>query len=272
MANTLVEDRIVVADTVTKLGEECVGRVVVGGSHGGAYAAYLACKAGARAVILNDAGRGKDDAGIGGGAYCAGLGIPYATLDTMSCRIGNGESMIGEGIVSYANPIAASLGIAAGMSALDAARALARASRVEGMVPTYAEARKSLPDEPGRRSVVLMDSISLVEPGDGGSIVVSGSHGGMLGNDPSTAVRGDAFAAFFNDAGGGKDGAGLTRLPALDGRGIAAGTVAAMSARIGDGESTYRDGVLSHVNEVARRLGGAAGMRAKDFIDSLRDR
>ncbi len=57
--------------------------------------------------------------------------------------------------------------------------------------------------------------------------------------------------------------------PALDQRGIIAGTVACMSARIGDGESIYLDGVLSHVNEAAKAAGGAVGMPAKAFIDSL---
>ena len=135
--------------------------------------------------------------------------------------------------------------------------------------PSYAEARKEMPVNPGERMIVLMDSISLVNDQDGGRIIVSGSHGAMPGADPAMAIRGDAFAGLFHDAGGGKDGAGTSRLPALDQRGIIAGTVACMSARIGDGESIYRDGVLSHVNEAAKAAGGAVGMPAKKFIDSL---
>ena len=54
---------VVVADSVTKPTEAWRGAVLIAGSHGGIYAAYCAVKAGVRGVILNDAGRGKDDAG-----------------------------------------------------------------------------------------------------------------------------------------------------------------------------------------------------------------
>ena len=53
---------------------------------------YLAVKSGARGIILNDAGRARDDSGISGGEYCDRLDIPFATVgSTQSCRIGNGE-------------------------------------------------------------------------------------------------------------------------------------------------------------------------------------
>ena len=82
---------VIAADTVTRPTDAWKGAVLVAGSHGGVYAAYCAVKAGVRAVILNDAGRGKDDAGVGGAGYCDALGIPYAVIDTMSARIGNGD-------------------------------------------------------------------------------------------------------------------------------------------------------------------------------------
>ncbi|MCQ0019334.1 hypothetical protein [Actinomadura madurae] len=84
-------------------------------------------------------------------------------------------------------------------------------------------------------------------------MLVTGSHGGLLGGTPGTALRAAAAAAVFNDAGVGRDAAGLGRLPALDARGIAAATVSAASARVGDGRSTYHDGVLSARNEAAAR-------------------
>jgi hypothetical protein len=269
MANRVIDDRIVVANTVTKLGIECEGRVVLGASHGGVYAAYLTVKAKARGVILNDAGRAKDDSGISGGPYCQDLGIPYATTDTMSCRIGDGESAVDEGVISFANPLALSLGVTLGMSAIDAALFMTKAALTHKPAPSYAEARKELSGNPRERMIVLMDSISLVNDQDGGRIIVSGSHGAMPGADPAMAIRGDAFAGIFHDAGGGKDDAATSRLPALDQRGIIAGTVACMSARIGDGESIYRDGVLSYVNKTAKAAGGVVGMPAKTFIDSL---
>ena len=92
-----VPSGVIAADTVTRPTDAWKGAVLVAGSHGGIYAAYCAVKAGVRGVILNDAGRGKDDAGIGGIGYCEALGIPYATIATMSARIGNGGDMIERG-------------------------------------------------------------------------------------------------------------------------------------------------------------------------------
>ena len=104
----------------------------------------------------------------------------------------------------------------------------------------------------------------MVAPGDAGAIVVTGSHGGLVGGDPAMALRTDAFAAVFNDAGIGVEEAGIGRLAALERRGVAAFTVAAASARIGEARSSFEDGVISRVNAAAARLGaiaGAAGAR-----------
>ena len=260
---------VVLADSVTKPTEAWIGAVLVSASHGGVYAAYCAAKAGVRAMILNDAGRGKDDAGIGGAVWCDTLGLAYAAIDTMSARIGNAEDMNARGVISTVNTIARSLGVAPGQSVAEASRLLTAAPTVTADIPDYEEARTDLPPGPSGRHIVLADSASLIGPQDVGQVIVCGSHGGMLGTDPKTALKVDGFAAFYNDAGGGADGAGFTRLPALDDRGIAAGTVAAMSARIGDGRSTYEDGILSRVNETAKRLGGAEGMALKDFAQRL---
>jgi hypothetical protein len=119
-------------------------------------------------------------------------------------------------------------------------------------------------------SVWALDSASLVGPEQVGAIVVTGSHGGLLGGRPDTALKADALAALFSDAGIGIDEAGVTRLPALDDRGIAAGTVAASSARIGDARSTYEDGILTRVNQRAAALGVAPGMTAREFVDMVR--
>jgi len=99
--------------------------------------------------------------------------------------------------------------------------------------------------------------------------VLTGSHGALLGGKPAHVLGVDAFAAFFNDAGGGKDGAGFSRLPVLDQRGIAAATVSNNSARIGDGRSTYETGVVSRINETARRLELREGMAAREAVARL---
>jgi len=102
-------------------------------------------------------------------------------------------------------------------------------------------------------------------------VVVTGSHGGLLGGRADTALKIAALAALFNDAGIGIDEAGVTRLPALDARGIAAGTVAAASARIGDARSTYEDGILTRVNRCAADFGIGPGMSAREFVAIIRN-
>jgi hypothetical protein len=77
-----------VVDSITKLGEEFRGAVLVAGSHGGRYCGYLTALAGLRGVILNDAGVGKDNAGIGALPYLEALGVPAAVISHQSARIG----------------------------------------------------------------------------------------------------------------------------------------------------------------------------------------
>ncbi|MEI7465223.1 MAG: ATPase domain-containing protein, partial [Burkholderiales bacterium] len=107
--------------------------------------------------------------------------------------------------------------------------------------------------------VFALDSNGLVGPGDAGHVVVTGSHGGLLGGRPETAVKAPVLAALYNDAGIGVDEAGISRLPALEARGIAGGCVAADSARIGDAMSTWNDGVMSALNPLAASRGGRIG-------------
>ena len=85
---------IVTADSITRVGADAAGAVVVNASHGGLYAAYLAAKLGAAAAIYNDAGIGRDRAGIGGLDYLEELGIAAAAVGHDSARIGDGADML----------------------------------------------------------------------------------------------------------------------------------------------------------------------------------
>lgn len=259
---------LLTADSITRIGPEAKGAVVVNGSHGGVYAAYAAAKLGVAAAIFNDAGIGRDDAGIAGLDYLAQLGTPAATVGNMTARIGDGADMIARGIVTHVNPPAVALGCRAGLTCHDAANALAHAPPNGRELPPALEAAFLLIAAPP--AVWALDSASAVGPEHVGTIVVTGSHGGLLGGRPETALKYDALAALFNDAGIGVDDAGVTRLPALDRRGIAAGTVAATSARIGDARSTYEDGIVSRVNSRAAALGLAEGVSAREFVTIVR--
>jgi hypothetical protein len=261
--------QLVVLHSITKLTSAHVGQVVIAASHGGVYAGYCAALGRARAVILNDAGVGRDRAGIAALGYLDGLGMAAATADSQSCRIGDGDDMSACGIVSHVNATAAALGCAPGQSVQECAERLRAAAPFEATVPRQAEARVTAREGNGEPRVVVIDSVSLVVAEDAGAIVVTASHGGLLGGDPASAIKADARAAVYCDAGFGKDRAGVTRLPALDRRGIAAMTVSAESARIGDGRSVYADGIVSCVNRTAAAMGVAVGDSTQAFIDKV---
>jgi hypothetical protein len=256
---------IVVADTITKMPPEAAGAVVVSGSHGGIYPGYLAAKAQVRAVILNDAGVGKDAAGIESLAYLEPLGIAAATVSHLSCRIGDTPDMLARGIVSHANAPARAAGVAPGMTCREAGERLSTAPHMRHQPEPLREGRDEVPSR-GARRILLLDSAAMVLPEDAGHIVVTGSHGGLVGGVPALALRTEGFAGIFHDAGIGIDGAGLTRLPALDARWVAAFTVSAASARIGDARSIFQDGVISAMNETAARLGARVGARASEIL------
>jgi hypothetical protein len=259
---------ILTADSITRVGPDAAGAVIVNASHGGIYAAYLAAKLQARAAIFNDAGVGRDDAGISGLDYLQGFGVPAATVGHDTARIGDGADMMAHGVITHANTLARSLGVIPGMSCADAAEALREAVAVHRAPPEALEASFPLITEPPL--VWAIDSASLVLPEHREAIVVTGSHGGLLGGRAETALKYDVRGALYNDAGIGRDAAGVSRLPALDARGIAAATVAAASARIGDARSTYEDGIISRVNATAAAFGLGEGMTARAFVATLR--
>ena len=254
---------LIIVDSVTMLGPEHGGTVAIAASHGGVYAGYLAARAGVRAVILHDAGIGKDEAGIGSLDYLENLGIAAAMIDYQTAVIGNGQSLASDGIISFVNDSAAKLGCAPGQSAADCAGAMGTAPAPIGDVPVYDEARFLIRDNPGEPKVWGCDSVSLVKPEDEGAIVISASHGEVLATAPTWGNRPQVLAAVFNDAGSSI----VSRLPDLDSLGIPAATVATASARIGDARSGYEDGILSHVNETAAALGAVAGMTTIAFVD-----
>jgi hypothetical protein len=268
MAPIDLPKEIVLADTATKLGDAASGGVIVTGSHGGRYAAYLTLREHPRAVVHNDAGVGKDEAGIAVLGMAQALGVAAATFSNASCRIGDAADMMARGLVSHANGLAAALGVVPRMAGRDAALRLV-AARASGRDPEPCEeTRRVLEAAHWRRRIVLIDSASLIAPEDAGQIIVTGSHGALVGGSPAMALRVDGFAGVFSDAGVGVDDAGITRLPALDTRGIAGLTVSAASVRIGDAISLYEDGLISHANETARRLGARPGEPLKQRLEA----
>lgn len=222
-----------------------------------------------RAVILNDAGVGLDEAGIGALGHCQALGVAAVTVAHSSARIGDAEDMLAHGVISHRNAIAAGVGVSVGMGCAEAGRLLSAAPPGHGDSAGYDEARTVVGANRHGLRIVCVDSVSLVTGEDVGQIVLSGSHGGIVSGQRNLAIRVAAAGAFYNDAGIGKDDAGVSRLPVLDEQRIAAATVTAASARIGDGRSTYESGILSRANATAAELGIVPGMPAREAVERI---
>ena len=109
--------------------------------------------------------------------------------------------------------------------------------------------------------LLLVDSITAVNAADAGAVVVSASHGGV--SSAGFAMAQPLRAVMFNDAGVGKDDAGIAALALMQSQGVAAATISHLSGRIGDVEDMWAHGVISHVNLLARAVGWRAGQSAQ---------
>lgn len=121
--------------------------------------------------------------------------------------------------------------------------------------------------EMGKARIVIVDTSSDVYKSNNMDIIITGSHGGVnacehLGN---MKIKG----MVSNDAGIGKNEAGIAGMKALDKYDIPAVAVATMSAKIGNGTSTYEQGSLSATNELAKKLGISEGMSAREAADIM---
>jgi hypothetical protein len=106
--------------------------------------------------------------------------------------------------------------------------------------------------------IVVLDTVSAILEEDRGHVVVTGSHGGASAGE--YASRADVAVVVCNDAGFGKNHAGVAGLKELDGSSVPALAVAGASARIGDGLDMWKHGVVSYVNDAAERLGFSTGL------------
>ena len=113
-----------------------------------------------------------------------------------------------------------------------------------------------------------MDSISYVDQDNHKDIIVSGSHGGTSSAGYGLDVK--VSAAFFNDAGIGKNRSGISGLNLLQNAGIIAITFSHETAEIANGQDTYQNGIVSFVNECAEKAGIKKNMTIKEAVDILR--
>lgn len=258
---------MIVVDSITDLLSSAHGQIVVSGSHGAIASGRHAAAMAVVAAIFNDAGGGLNDAGSSCLVDLDSLGIPAAVVAHTSARIGDGRDTLESGVVSACNDQARRLGVRPGDTSRTATEVLEHsAASIATTEPTsFGQWRRQV----GTHDVVILDSASLIDESMVGRVVVTGSHGGLPGSSSHRAVRAAVWLAAFNDAGVGKDEAGIGRLAALDDQGVAGIAVSHWSAEIGSGRSTLSGGVISRVNDRARDEGARPGVRLADFISHL---
>lgn len=252
-------------DSITHLSAAHTGAIVVAASHGGLYSAHVALAMGVRAAIFHDAGVGLESAGIAGLDLLEKQSVPGCAVLSGSALIGDARQMTDHGIIGHINQGAYELGCEVGMSVPTASRLLEGASLRPAVASRRGESRTALLER-GPLPVWALDSASLVRPTDAHSVVVTGSHGQLLGGDQRSALKVTPVGAVFNDAGVDPEGP-VGRLGVLEDLGVPAATVGTMSARIGDARSTYFDGIVSRINAPGQDLGATVGMRCRDFVE-----
>lgn len=245
--------KVIAMDSAAQMGQDETGQVVVAGSHGAEFAARHVARFVPFGVILNDAGKGKNNAGISGLPVLDVMNILGATVDCMTARIGEGDDNYYSGVISAVNDKAKTAGVHAGMTVIEAARIMLTAKksgRVSYATPVVYE------DDYGR--IVLADTISYLNESHRGCVAVSGSHCAHTTYDwvKDLGVKG----IFLNDAGKGKDNQGISGLPVYDRAGIPAAAIDCMSAMIGDAQDAWETGLISAANKLAATLGAYEGM------------
>jgi hypothetical protein len=237
------------------------GDVVVNASYSGVLCARMVMSARPKAAIGLDCAIGKDGAGIAGLWYYEALGVPALAVDVMTAEMGNGADLYDNGIISRVNDAAQALGLAPGMSAREAADYLITGEKKPAVFdPTR---RLLIHTAASGRGIVCTDSIAYALPEDRErNVLCTAGHTGRSVIGYFRDFRPWAFIC--SDGGIGKNNSGLSALEAVEPDGIPGASVSALTARMGDGQSTYFDGVISAANRLARDKGVRVGQSAKE--------
>jgi hypothetical protein len=260
------EGRIIVTDSLTYCDQRVSPLdVVVGGSFAGTYPTALALRQAAKAVIGNAAGVGRDDAGIAGLALADRWGVPCAAVSETTARLADGPDTYSSGVISHVNRAAIDVDVQVGMGCAEAAALMLGAERGQpGRADELANVERVVVWQGPEGRISAMASVGLAGADNASDVICAGSHTGAV---TARYVIGYDFmvaGVICNDASVGKEGSGISGLEPLADAGVAAASVSFASARIGDGRSTYADGIISYANRVAEQGGIGAGMPARE--------
>jgi hypothetical protein len=253
--------RIVAIDSAYHVDDRNTGcDVVVSASYSGVLPARFVAERAPRAAIGLDCGIGPEGAGIAGLWFYEALGIPAAAVDVRTILLGDGVDVVEHGVISRVNAPAAECGVTPGMGTREAALILLRTDPVT-RAPGEITNRTVMEEAPDGRQVVCADSIAFGTDADTGrNVLVTAGHTGRSSVPYLRKVAPWGFIC--SDGGRGRDDSGMAGLAIVEAEGLAGATVDALTARMGDGLSSYHDGVISAANAPARERGVEVGIPA----------
>jgi uncharacterized protein YunC (DUF1805 family) len=233
-----------------------------------------------KALFLNSAGVGKNHAGTRGLTHYQTEGVLACAVDNMSAEIGVSLETWEYGIISHMSSQAKDIGINIGDSVKEAVVKIINTSNlststqhnmhVESLIHTEKEnsgkvdLKKQIQTQIDGVGITVTDSITFLNETNSGDIVVCGSHGGVSAGE--YAQKYHVKAVFFNDAGIGKNNAGIKSLETLSDAGIVACTVDCMSAEIFNGLDTLNNGIITVCNQRAKNRNITEKMTVKEAI------
>lgn len=262
--------RVVAADSAYHIVPENRGRdVVVNASYCGVLPARFLTAHMPRGVIGVDCGVGPGGASIAGLWYLEALNIPAAVADVATVELGNGVDLYEHGIVSFVNRPAHDCGVEPGMRVSVAAMHML-ANDPAGPAADEVTNRTVVDIGSSGRSIVCTDSIAFGLPEDVDNVLVTAGHTGRSAVPYLLKVR--PFGFICSDGGGGRNGSGRIGLTLVEQEGLAGATVDARYACMGDGLSSYHDGIITGANKLALAAGVDIGMSAKIAARALADR
>ena len=277
-------ESVILLDSLGDLQAANTSPILVCGSHcgdNGTFAKKLkSCHV--KAVFLNNAGVGKNHAGISGLSHYQYENILACAVSHNSAEIGVSHDTWESGIISHTNTQADELGIQIGDSVKEAVTKIINQIALLSLIQNknsqpLAEEKKENNSkvDPKKQtqtqidgvSITVTDSITFLNESNAGNIVVCGSHGGVSAGHYAQKHR--LKAVFFNDAGIGKYNAGIKSLDSLSNSGILACTVDCMSAEIFNGQDALENGIISVCNQLAKASNIKEKMTVKEAIKCI---
>lgn len=240
--------------------------IAINASYCGVLPARFICEHSPRGAIGVDCGFGPQGAAIAGLWYMEALNMPGAVADIMTVHLGEGVDLYERGVISVINRPAQDCGVRPGMSVKEAAHIMLERDPAR---PAAAEItnRTVVDHGPDGRLVVCADSIYFGLPEDNRNVLVTAGHFGI--SAMPYARRCKPFGFICSDGGKGRDEAGMAGMAVAAAEGIAGATVDGRMAKMGDGMSTYNDGIISGANSISLAAGVKVGMSTKEAAKLL---